>query len=305
MGGVIMHISKGRANLMLLVAAIIWGSGYIFSKQATNANMQAGTINAIRGLIYAALAYLFFHKAINKMTKVDLRIGLTAGFINFLGYQIQTIGLMHTTPANNAFLTAIYVVIIPFIVWIFFHRRPESKSYLAIAICMIGMVFLTNVINQGLSIHIGDLLTIISAFFYALQIVYFGMTATDSNPWILSFMLGITQGVFGLIYSLLFEHGSYGSVDWKTAILPVVILGILSSFGAQTLQVVGQRFTDPTPAGIILMTESMFGSVFSVMFGFEPLTTNLLIGGILIIVALLLMQINFRKVWGMRKRIRQ
>lgn len=298
-----MQLSKTKANFMLLVAAIIWGSGYLFSKKATNAGMHAGTINAIRGLIYAALAYLFFHKAINKMTKVDLRIGLTAGLINFLGYQIQTIGLMYTTPANNAFLTAIYVVIIPFIVWIFFHKRPEPKSYLAILICMVGMIFLTNIIGQGFSIHIGDLLTILSALFYALQIVYFGMTATDSNPWILSFMLGVTQGGFGLIWSLLFEHGTYAIVDWKAGIWPVVILGIISSFGAQTLQVVGQRFTDPTPAGIILMTESMFGSIFSVVFGFEPFTENLFIGGVLIIIALLIMQLNFRKMWFTHHKI--
>lgn len=287
---------------MLLVAAVIWGSGYLFSKQATNAGMHAGTINAIRGLIYAALAYLFFHKAINKMNKVDLRIGLTAGLINFLGYQIQTIGLMYTTPAHNAFLTAIYVVIIPFIVWVFFHKRPEPKSYLAILICMIGMVYLTNLLGQGFTIHIGDLLTIISAIFYALQIVYFGMTATDSDPWILSFMLGVCQGGFGLIWSLLFEHNTYVTTDWKAGLLPVVILGIISSFGAQTLQVVGQRFTDPTPAGIILMTESMFGSIFSVLFGFEHFTTNLLIGGSLIIIALLIMQLDFRKMWQLRRK---
>ncbi|WP_252898548.1 EamA family transporter [Secundilactobacillus odoratitofui] len=99
------------------------------------------------------------------MTGVDFRIGLTAGFINFLGYQFQTWGLKSTTPSNNAFLTAIYVVMIPFIVWVLFHRRPELKSYVAILIAMVGMMFLTNVLQHGFTLHIGDLLTIISAFF--------------------------------------------------------------------------------------------------------------------------------------------
>jgi drug/metabolite transporter (DMT)-like permease len=131
------------------------------------------------------------------MTKRDLKIGLIAGGINFLGYQLQTIGLMYTTPANNAFLTAIYVVMIPFIVWVFFHQKPERKAYIAIVICMLGMAVLTGVFSRGVSLHIGDLLTIISAGFYALQIVYFGMSATESSPWIIAFMLGITQGAFG------------------------------------------------------------------------------------------------------------
>lgn len=290
-----MQISKGRANFMLLAAAMIWGAGYIFSKMATNANMQAGLINAIRGFIYAGLAFLFFHNAILKMTKADLRLGLVAGFINFLGYQFQTWGLRFTTPSNNAFLTAIYVVIIPIIIWFMYKRRPEPKSYLAIIIAIVGMGFLTSILHNGFTLHIGDLLTLISAFFYALQIVYFGMRATNTSPFVLSFMMGITQGGFGLIWTLLFERASYGAINWQAGLWPVIVLGILSSFGAQTLQIVGQRFTDPTPAGLILMTESMFGSIFSVLLGFEPFTVHLLLGGVLIIIAILIMQLDFSR----------
>jgi drug/metabolite transporter (DMT)-like permease len=226
---------------------------------------------------------------------------LIAGGINFLGYQVQTIGLMYTTPANNAFLTAIYVVLVPFIVWLFFHQRPEPKSYLAIMICVVGMAFLTGVFSHGLSLHLGDLLTILSAFFYALQIVYFG-SVTETSPWVLAFMLGVVQGVGGLFYTGLFERQTYAAIDWQAGLWPVIVLGIISSFGAQTLQVVGQRFTDPTPAGLILMTESMFGSIFSVAFGFEPFTQDLLIGGGLIIFALLLMQVGLRRLWQFRRR---
>ncbi|WP_125702531.1 DMT family transporter [Lacticaseibacillus daqingensis] len=298
-----MQLSKTRANGLLLLAATIWGAGYIWSKQATNAGMPAGLINGIRGLIYAVLAYAAFHRTINRMTRADLKVGLIAGGINFLGFQFQTIGLSDTTPASNAFLTATYVVIVPFIVWVLFHQRPEAKSYLAIVVCMIGMAFLTNVVSQGFSLHLGDVLTIVSAFFYALQIVYFGMTATRTAPWILAFMLGVTQGGFGFLWSGLFERGTYGAIDWQAGLWPVVILGIVSSFGAQTLQLVGQRFTDPTPAGLILMTESLFGSVFSVVLGFEPFTTNLLIGGTLIVVALLTMQVGLRHLWPFRRRV--
>ncbi|WP_252902863.1 DMT family transporter [Paucilactobacillus hokkaidonensis] len=174
-----------------------------------------------------------------------------------------------------------------------FHHKPELKSYPAIAMCILGMMFLTNIFNVGFQLRIGDVLTIISSFFYALQIVYFGYTATDSSPWIVAFMLGATQGIGGLIYSLLFERSTYGAINWPAAIGPIIILGIFASFGAQTMQIVGQKFTDATPAGLILMTESMFGSFFSVLFGFEPFTSNLLIGGILIVVAILMMQLNF------------
>ncbi|KIS03533.1 DMT family transporter [Paucilactobacillus wasatchensis] len=296
-----MKLSKLQANLLLLATAIIWGISYLVVKQATNAQMPAGLINAIRGLIFAALAYLFFHQTINKMNRIDFRIGLVAGLLNFAGYQIQTIGLKYTTPANNAFLTAIYVAIVPFIVWVMFHHKPELKSYPVIALCVIGMMFLTNIFATGFHLKLGDLLTIVSSFFFAMQIVYFGYTATDSGPWIVAFMLGATQGVTGLIWSLLFERGSYTSINWSAAIGPIIILGVFASFGAQTMQIVGQKFTDATPAGLILMTESMFGSFFSILFGFEPFTDRLLIGGFLIVVAILIMQVDLRKLFGGRK----
>ncbi|KRM94699.1 DMT family transporter [Loigolactobacillus rennini] len=290
-----MKLSKGQANLVLLATAILWGFSYPIVKMATNAQLPAGLINALRGLIFAGLAYLFFHRAINKMNKLDLRIGLTAGIINFIAYQIQTVGLKYTTPANNAFLTAIYVALVPFIAWALSKRKPAAKSYPAIGLCILGMMFLTNVFGNGFQLHLGDLLTTISAFFFALGIVYFSYTATSANPWIIAFMLGVCQGVGGLVWSLLFEHQTYAAINWPAAIGPVITLGVLASFGAQTMQIVGQRFTAPTPAGLILMTESLFGSLFSVLLGFEPLTAHLLIGGALIILALLVMQLRFKK----------
>jgi drug/metabolite transporter (DMT)-like permease len=290
-----MKLSKIQANMLLLACAIIWGLGYLFSKQATNAEIPPGMINATRGLIYSAVALIFFHKAIFKMTKTDFKIGLIAGGINFLGYQVQTTGLKYTTPANSAFLTGTYVVMIPFVVWIFLRRKPDRKSFIAIVLSVIGMMILTGIFKHGLVIHFGDALTILSALLYALQIVYFGASAKDSHPLTLSFMLGATQGVFGLVWSLLFEHSKYGGIHWQQGILPILFLGIISSFGGQTMQIIGQRFTDATVAGIILMTESLFGSVFSVVFGFEPLTTSLLEGGVLILCAILLMQVDFKK----------
>lgn len=290
-----MKLSKLQANLILLTTAILWGASYLFIKQAVNAGMPAGLINALRGLIYAGLVYLFFHQIINKMTWTDFRIGFMAGFINFIGYQLQTVALKYTTPGKNAFLTATYVVMVPFVVWIMFHKRPEIKSYLAITLCVIGMMWLTNIFKSGLNFQFGDILTLIGAFVFALQIVYFGYTATDASPWIVAFMLGVVQGVGGFIYSVFFERGNYTNINWSRAIWPVIILAVFASFGAQTMQIVGQKFTDATAAGLIMMTESMFGSLFSVSLGFEPFTMNLLIGGILIIISILIMQIDFSK----------
>lgn len=299
-----MKLARWQANIMLLLTAMIWGTTYTFIKQAYEGHMTAGMMNAIRGFIYALLIFVFFHRIIRQMTRDDFRIGLIAGIINFLGYQIQTIGLNYTTPSKSAFLTATYVVMIPFIVWLFLHQRPAGKSYLAIAICFVGTLFLTNTIQTGFNFKIGDTLTLLSAFVFAAQIVYFSSKAAESNPFTVAFMLGIVQGVASLIWSLIFERGDYSSINWSVSIWPVLILAVFASFGAQTMQVVGQKFTDSTSSGLILMTESLFGSLFSVLMGFDPLTSNLLIGGALIVVAIFMMEFSLKNIVVIRKRRR-
>ena len=296
-----MKLQKWQANIVLLLTAVIWGASYIFIKQAIKADMPAGVINSIRGFIFAILIYLFFHRKINKMTRTDFKVGLIAGVINFIGYQLQAIGLKYTTPSNSAFLTATYIVMIPFVVWVFFKTKPLLKSYFSISICFLGTVFLTNTISNGFSLEVGDILTLLSAFFYALQIVYFSNTVASSNPFIVSFMLGSVQGIASLIWSLLFEQSSYGSINWSVAIVPVVILGVLASFGAQTMQVIGQKFTDSTSAGLILMTESLFGSILSVILGFDKLEGNLIVGGLLIVLSIFIMEFNVQRLF-LKKR---
>lgn len=300
-----MKLQKWQANVVLLLTAMIWGASYIFIKQAIRSGMPAGMINAIRGFIFAMLIYLFFHKKINKMTRTDLKVGTIAGVINFAGYQLQTTGLRYTTPSNSAFLTATYVVMIPFIVWIFYKRKPLLKSYFSIAICFLGTIFLTNVVNNGFTLELGDSLTLASAFFFAWQIVHFSNAVANSDPFIVSFMLGSVQAVASLVWSLFFEQSHYATINWNAAIPPVLILGVFASFGAQTMQVVGQKFTDSTSAGLILMTESLFGSIFSVILGFDKLESNLIIGGLLIVLAIFIMEFNAQRIFLHKKILPQ
>ncbi|MFT9005807.1 MAG: DMT family transporter [Liquorilactobacillus hordei] len=296
-----MKLKKWQANLILLLTAIIWGSSYILIKMALKGNMPSGVINTLRGAIFAGLIYIFFRKRLHKLTKKDLRIGVFAGIINFLGYQLQALGLKFTTPSNSAFLTATYIVMIPFVLWIFNKDFPKYKSILAIIICFLGTLFLTGTINTGFSFHIGDSLTLLAAFFYALQIVYFSDKVADVDPFVISFLLGIVQVIASGLWSLSFEFSSYSNINWASALIPVIVLGVLASFGGQTLQVIGQKYTDATSPGIILMTESLFGSLFSVTLGFEELSYNLLIGGTLIIVSILVMEINIRQIVFQKK----
>lgn len=154
------------------------------------------------------------------------------------------------------------------------------------------MIYLTGVVENGFHIQLGDLLSVLAAVALSFQIVYYGNVATGARPQIVAFMLGITQAVISSTYSLVFERDVFRLINWSQAILPVIILGVTASFAAQTLQITCQKYTDTVTTGLILVTESLFASLVSVLFGIEQLTKRLTIGGTLIILALVVIQFN-------------
>lgn len=291
-----MSLTKKQANLMLLLVAILWGSSYIFAKLTVEAGMHSGLINACRGTMCAGAGYLIFFKKINKMTRKDFKLGLLMGTINFLGYYLQTDALRYTTLANNAFLTTLYIAVAPLILWICWHERPQRKAYFAILLAIIGMSVITNVINTGLHFQYGDVLTLVSTIFWALQLIYFGKYAPQvSSPWIVIFMIGVCQGGYGGITTALFERPTLAHVHWVAALVPLAILAIAVTFLAQGMQITAQAYTDATSAGLILMLESFFASVMSVILGYDPLTHQLVIGGMILLLANAIMQVDLKR----------
>ncbi|AKP68299.1 DMT family transporter [Companilactobacillus ginsenosidimutans] len=287
-------MTQARANRNLLLVAFMWGTSYTFIKMAIAGNMPPSVINGLRGLISAILVYIFFHNVVNDMTLEELKLGSIAGLLNFVVVQLQSTGLEFTTSSNSSFITATYVIFLPFITWIFFGKAPPRKIYLSIVICMVGMLFLTRIVSNGFELHIGDTLTILTAIVFAGQLAYYSFAMKKVRPQNIAFLLGAAQAVFALFYSFTIDLHKLPQINWQQSIVPVIILGVVATFAAQTLQVYSQKYTDTVTAGLILMTESLFASVISVIFGLEPLTRQLIIGGTLIIIATLIAQFDLR-----------
>ncbi|WP_125764615.1 DMT family transporter [Companilactobacillus hulinensis] len=287
---------QSRANRNLLLVAFMWGTSYTFIKMAIAAQMPPSVINTLRGLISAILVYIFFRKIVNTMTWKEFKIGAVCAVFNFVVVQLQSTGLKYTTPSNSSFITSIYVILLPFIAWLFFKRVPPLKIYLSIILCVFGMIFLTGIISTGLKFHMGDFLTVLSAIFYALQMTYYGYATKNARPQILAFQLGFVQAICGVLYSFTIDYGKLPQINWTAAIGPVIYLGVVATFAAQVIQVTSQKYTDTVTAGLVLMTESLFASLVSVLFHVEPLTQHLIIGGSLIIFATLVAQFDIRGV---------
>lgn len=289
-------MTKPIANLLLLFIAALWGSGFVVTKIAVNANLTAGFITFSRGFLFALFAFVVFHKRILKMNKDAFKVGFIVGLLNVAGYLTQTVGIKYTTPSNNAFLTSTYVVFLPLVAWIFYKKRLKIQKLIAIILCLLGTAILTNVFSNRLSFNKGDLFSLLCAVFYAASIAFLSYSAKTTDYAVVAFMIAIVQTIGGFAYFIIVEKASTVGVNWGEVILPVLYMGIMCSFVAQTIQVIAQKHTSATTAGLIMMLEGLFGSIFSVAYGFEPFTFQLAAGGIIIMGSLSLMEVDWTRI---------
>lgn len=287
-------MKKQTAILVMLLVTIIWGGGFVAIKIALDMGVTVGLMNMIRAAMFTAIILVLFHRHIFHMTKDEFKIGFLAGTANMLGFVLQSIGAQYTTLSNSAFLTTTNVVMIPFMAWIIMKRKPKPRNFMAVAICMAGTAVLAGVFQNGLSFNTGDIYTLGCAVGFGLSIVFLAMQKSESHFAVGAFMVAVTHFLGGAFYFVFVEGMYMPQIDWKFAILPLVYLGVGSSFLAQSLQVAAQKYVNPTTASLVLMFESVFGSLFSIMFGFEKFTLNLLIGGSLIVISLVVSEVDFK-----------
>ncbi len=218
------------------------------------------------------------------------RSGLILGILLFTAFAAQTVGLQYTTPSKNAFLSSTSVIMVPFFYWIIQKTRPDASSFAGAVVALIGMAFLT--LSEGLSgFTIGDGLTLLCAGLFALQIVYNGYAARKYSPVQLNFVQMAVAAILSIVLAL-FEGAPLRFSG--QGVFSVLYLGIMSTTLAYMVQSVGLKYTTTTRAAIILSMESVFGSIFSVLFTGETLTPQMVLGSALMVAAILLAETKFK-----------
>lgn len=274
-------------RLALLSAALIWGSSFFVMKNAV-AGIPVFLLLAIRFTAGFGLLAMIFWKKLLRLTGRGILHGAICGVLLFSAYTAQTFGLTHTTAGKNAFLTAVYCVLVPFVGWMFFRKRPSKSNWLAAVMCLggIGLVSL----EGDLSVNIGDVLTLIGGLFYALHIIAVTRFGRQEDA------VALTQVQFGTaalccwLMTLCTETFPSG---WpQNAWLELTYLAVFATTAALLLQNVGQAVTPAAPAAILLSLESVFGVLFSVMFGGESVTVKLLCGFALIFAAVVVSEVG-------------
>ena len=283
-------IMRRLAKPMLFAAAFIWGSSFFIMKGAVDV-LPPLLLLAVRFTGGAVLLGLFCWRRWRDFTPDYLWRGAIIGGFLFLAYSVQTFGLTGTTPSKNAFLTAVYCVLVPFFYWMAARRRPDRYNVAAALLCVagVGLVSLTGV----LSITWGDALTLCCAVFYAAHIVAVAKVSPGKDIYLLT----VFQFAFAALYAwasgLLTSRLPGPEVFTADFVIQMAYLVVMATTVALLFQNVGQVWSDPASASVILSLESVFGVLCSVVFYGDPVTPRLLAGFALIFVAVVCSETKF------------
>lgn len=281
---------KVLAKPMLFAAALIWGTSFFIMKNTLDV-MPVFFLLAIRFTAGAVLLALVCWKRWKKFTPDYLWRGAIIGGFLFLAYTVQTFGLSLTTPSKNAFLTAVYCVIVPFLTWAVVKVKPDGYNIAAALLCVAGVGLVS--LNDQLSINAGDLLTLLCAVFYASHIVAVEKVSPGKDITLLTVFQFAFAALYAWVCGLCTETFPAQALTDPAVFLPLAYLCVMATTVALLFQNVGQIWSDPASASVILSLESVFGVLFSVIFYGDPVTGRLLAGFALIFVAVVCSETKF------------
>lgn len=276
-------MNKRLATLGLLLVTLIWGGGFVVSDIALS-YFQPFQILTFRFLISFIAMFIMCLPIIKTINKKEIKAGMLLGGFLFLGFAFQIVGLKHTTASKNAFLTALNVVMVPFLAYYLGKKQLNKSSIIGAVLSLVGVGLLS--LNQDLSLNFGDVLTIICAIFFALHIYYTGKYVEDCRASVLNMVQMGIAFICALLASIIFKEG-LPSINMEGS-LAILYLGLISTFICYLLQTTCQRYIEESKAAIILCMESLFGSLLSVIILHEVFTFKMIIGCALILLGVII-----------------
>ena len=300
---------KNIGRIALFAAAILWGVSFVAMKSVLT-NIPTLYVLAIR---FCGAALILLPACARKLKEIDRQhifFSVTLGVVLFLAYVFQTYGLRLTTPGKNAFLTSAYCIIVPFLYWALSAagsayrkrirkgpggaerpiRKPDKFNVAAAAVCVAGIGLIS--LENDFSIGAGDALTIACGFFFAIQIVVISGAVENRDPILVAMLQFAAAGVITLVCAFIFEAPPTtvtASDIWIMAFLTVVSTAVCI-----VLQIIGQKYTPPSQAAVILTLESVFGAVSSAIIFHEVMTLRLVAGFALTFAAVIISEVKPR-----------
>ena len=287
---------RTKGNLALLMTAIVWGTGFI-SQKLGNEVMPPLTFNAVRQLLAGAVltplvlrgfsrsGYMSSEKntevQLAKRKKRLLLAGFLCGIFMLIGTDTQQVGLLTVSAGKSGFISALYIVIVPFFS-VLIGQKVRLRSVFCIILAMIGFAVMS--LRGGLGgATAGDWLTLVSAAGFAAQIVTVKVFVDHDNDLAISALQFYFCGIIGIIIALITEHPTPAAVFSGIPIL--LYQTFVPTAMGYTLQIVGQKYTDSSTAALIMSLEAVFAAVFGAIFLREMMTAREIAGAAIILAA--------------------
>ncbi len=294
-----------KGDLILLITAIIWGTSFVSQKIGMN-YIEPFTFGASRFLLGAVVlipVIIFFDKLskksahskkrsnelkLNNYKTKDLIIGgILCGSALFVGASFQQWGIVETSAGKAGFITALYIVLVP-LFGLFMNKKVSLLTWFGVALAIFGLYLLT--IGDGFTLERGDALVLIGTVFWALQIIFVDMFVDKVEGLKLSCIQFITAGLLSAVAAFIFETPEIGAIIEGSAVIvytAVMVVGV-----AYTLQIIGQKYTSPTAAAIIMSLESVFAVISGAIFLKESMSTKEMVGCLIMFVAVVITQLK-------------
>ena len=287
-----MRRTKPQGVILLLITAIIWGSSFV-AQSIGMQSIDAFTFTGIR----TALGMLFllpFTLLINKgfdFSKKTLKKGLILGVVFSIAQNFQQFAFYYSTSGKIAFITAFYMFFVPLISVMFLKKKIAVLTWVSIFIGLLGLFLLCIDPKDLTNINMGDILALICAIFYAVQIILIDKFLEDGTSGVqLSFMQFFVAAIISVVAMFIFEQPNL--TDIKTAAPSLLYSGIMSCGIAYTLQIVGQKHASPVVASLLMCLESVFAVITAAIILHENMLPRELAGCLIMFGAIILSQVS-------------
>ncbi len=286
-------------NILLIIAALIWGCAFVAQSSGMD-YVKPLTFNGIRCIIAGVVlipAVIIFdnikkkngtYKKITDSEKKNLLFGgICCGFAVFAATTIQQYGIAQTTVGKAGFISVLYVLIVPFF-GLIFKRKPPKLIWFCSLLAIAGLYFLC--MNKNFSVSYGDFIVFLGAIGYSVHIMVVDHFAVNVDGVKLSCIQFLVAGMISLFAIVVVDRPSISSI--LDAWLPILYAGALSGGVGYTLQIIGQKWTDPSIASIIMSLESVFAVIAGAILLHQIPTFRELLGCTLMFIAIIIVQIS-------------
>lgn len=277
-------------KFMLVAMALIWGYSFLTMKTVLD-TVPTFMLLACRFLLSAVIMFIIFRKRIKAhFNREYLGFGVLMGCVIWSAYAAQTLGLVDTTPGKNAFLTGTYCILVPFIALILFKERVTKWHIASALLCLVGVGF---VALDNFSIQMGDLMTLVGAVFFAVDMAVVGHIGRTRDVSVLTSWMFLFVGLFSLAATTAFEP-RVPAGQWTPEIVgQLVFLAVVCTTIGLLLQNQALSHVPPATGSLLLSLESPSGVLFSVLMAGEVLTGKLIFGFVLIFLSIVLSETHF------------